>query len=93
MTKETFTKALNDKNIWWNNIVKLTVHNPKYKWWYFGICEFINIEGALNYCDGDNIVELCSGKFDKRLCYVELWDAAFYSFNFSEIVDIEKIRS
>lgn len=90
MDKTTFDNLLNTRDITWNNVVTITVRNPHYKWWYFGINEFVKFSGALDYFDDDDKVILCSEKFDNRFQFTEKWGSAFYSFNFNEIVNIKK---
>ena len=90
MTKTLFNEILDTFDITWNDIVEITVPNPKYKWWYFGRNKYISITGALDYTDNDDEVVLCSKNFDTPLFKVVFDDVAWYRFEFDDIIAIRK---
>lgn len=91
MTQETFIKTLEAYDIKWNDVVEITVFNPKYKWWHFGINKLITITGAIDFTDYDSFIRICSEEFNDNLFKVIWDDAAFYAFDFNEIVSIKKL--
>lgn len=64
MEQTTFNKLLDSKDIGWNDKVTLIVLNPNYKRkWYdpfnwFGKPKTLTFTGYLNYCEGDDDVQL-----------------------------------
>lgn len=84
MTRETFEKILENKEILWNDIVKIEVFNPNYRKTILErIPKTITFEGALGYQTGDNNVEIAM--YD-----LETAKTKWIYFDFEQIVDIER---
>lgn len=84
MTRETFEKLLDDKNILWNDLVKIEVYNPNYRKTFFKkIPKTITFLGALAYHTGDNNVEIA-------MIDLETANTKWIYFDFEQIVDIER---
>ena len=86
MTKEIFEKILNENNIIWNDVVTLTVVNPKYVKSIFNWSrqpKVLMFYGALGYHKNDDNVSLMTHDENVGKCQ-KLY------FSFDEIVGIKK---
>ena len=86
MTKKIFEKILNDNQITWNDLVTLTVVNPKYVKRLFNWSrqpKVIRFYGALGYHKNDNNVSLMT--YDENTGNCEELHFSFY-----EIIGIRK---
>lgn len=88
MTQKIFENILEEKNITWNDLVTLTVVNPKYVKNIFNWSrqpKVIRFYGALGYCKHDKDVSIMTQDKNTGECY-ELY------FSFDEIIGIKKER-
>jgi len=86
MTKKIFEKILKENNITWNDLVTLTVVNPKYVKNIFNWSrqpKVLHFYGALGYHKNDNSVSLMSYDENIGKSY-ELY------FSFEEIIGIKR---
>lgn len=89
MTKETFEKLLEDKDITWNDIVIIHVLNPNFRWSLFKkYPKTISFKGALGYTKKQNYVELVTETENPNK--LSLFRSDFLTFDFSQIVGIER---
>ena len=87
MTKKIFKKILEDNQITWNDLVTLTVINPKYVKGIFNFSrqpKVLHFYGALGYTKKDNFVSLC---VQDNPPFSECYDI---NFAFEEILGIRK---
>jgi hypothetical protein len=88
MTQKIFETILNENNITWNDLVTITVVNPKYVKGIFNWSrqpKVIRFYGALGYCKNDSNVSIMTQDETTGECY-ELY------FSFDEIIGIKKER-
>lgn len=86
MTQKIFENIIEENDITWNDLVTLTVVNPKYVKHIFNWSrqpKVIRFYGALGYCKNDSNVSLMTQDENTRKCY-ELY------FSFDEIIGIKK---
>lgn len=86
MTRKIFEKILNENNITWNDLVTISVVNPKYVKRLFNWSrqpKVIRFYGALGYCKNDSKVSLMTQDENTGKCY-NLY------FSFYEIIGIKK---
>lgn len=84
MTRETFEKLLDDKNILWNDLVKIEVYNPNYRKTFFKkIPKTFTFSGVLAYQNGDSNVGLA-------VIDLENYSTKRIYFGFEQIVGIER---
>lgn len=86
MTKQIFENIIESNNITWNDLVTISVVNPKYVKRLFNWSrqpKVIRFYGALGYCKNDNNVSLMTYDENTGNCY-EL------HFSFYEIIGIKK---
>lgn len=84
MTQQIFEKILDENDITWNDIVTLTVINPKYVKGIFNWSrqpKTISFNGALDYCNNDEYVSIMVSINDES---TEL------TFSFDEVISIRK---
>ena len=84
MKRENFEKILEENEIWWNDMVKVTIINPFKKRWEFWKPNHISFDGALGYKKGDNMVSLCVIDPDDTFNCIDL------HFDFERIIGIKK---
>lgn len=93
MTKKIFEKILNENNIIWNNMVTLTVVNPKYVKSIFNWSrqpKVLRFYGALGYHKNDDNVSLMVRNRDIGITDGYDTDCTDLHFSFDEIVGIKK---
>ena len=86
MTKKIFEEIINEHNITWNDMVTITVVNPKYVKTIFNWSrqpKVLRFYGALGYCKNDSNVSLMTQDENTGKCY-----NLYFSFN--EIIGIKK---
>ena len=89
MTKETFEQLLEDNDITWNDIVIIHILNPNFRWSLFKkYPKTISFKGALGYTKKQNHVELVTEPENPKK--VSLFRSDFLTFDFSQIVGIER---
>lgn len=84
MTRETFERILEEKDILWNDLVELEVFNPNYKKTLFGkYPKTIKFQGALGYHLGDSNLDLCvdDGPFKTKTIF----------FDFEQVLNIRRL--
>lgn len=87
MTQQIFEKILDENDITWNDIVTLTVINPKYVKGIFNWSrqpKTISFNGALGYHRNDDYISLMV------LIYDECTDL---TFSFDEVISIRKNKN
>lgn len=85
MTKQIFENIIESNNITWNDLVTISVVNPKYVKRLFNWSrqpKVLRFYGALGYCKNDNNVSLMTYDKNTGNCY-ELY------FSFDEIIGIK----
>ena len=85
MTKEIFDNILEQEDITWNDIVKITVLNQNYKWYKFWTKKVKTFIGPLNYFDSDQYVEILDTRY-------ETYYHKYINFDFKEVIDIKRIK-
>lgn len=88
MTKNIFENVLEENDITWNDMVTLTIVNPKYVKSIFNWSrqpKIIRFYGALGYHKNDNKVSLMTYDENQGRCY-EMY------FSFDEVIGIKKGR-
>ena len=89
MTKETFEKLLEEKDITWNDIVIIHILNPNFRWSLFKkYPKTISFNGALGYTKSQNYVTIVTDPENQKKR--SSFKCDFLTFDFSQIVGIER---